>query len=778
LIPGWARAIYATDQFFFVAGVAEGAVLRAFDISDPHGAIVAAGEMTMPGNVVDKLNMDLRGTTFTAVSTGWRTDASGGSPFSQVATFSLADPQHPVALGTLEGPPGEDLFTTRFDGTRLYLVTMVGRGDPLAIIDLSNPAQPTLLGRVELPGNFTVIQPLGDRLLATGLVNSLPVLDLYDVGNPAAPALLTRVSLGQSAHWMSTHDVFDPKAFNVIPESNLILLPVANSGAGGQPDLVQVIDLLPDSLVKRGVIPRPFSPHGAGLKGGRILSVSAYELLTVNADDRDHPAITGDLDIAWPVDRTFLLGPWLIELGGNVAGNSVPAATVAPAGDPDGAASTLPLPNADIEGAAVRGGVLYVLQAATNYRTITWANSTYTAQVIDGTNLTLSTIDVSHLPAVKLLGQCTIQRATANYPADLKPLWVNDRTLIFSGRNIRYMSPPVNNLNASPLTANAGASSTTSGGNSVFSQYLRIGNGFELFAYDVTSSNQPKLASHFTFGDMEPWIVGEPLAGQDTVYFSYQAPSLFRLNPQSLPPGAIDPANRHFLKRIDYSHSAAPVMAEAAVTIPGELRALAGQGTLLYTVGPLLHADGALDGPGSAVQASRFDGATAYLLDQLPLASVTQPFLVSGDAFLLLHPEPARLWHRDEKTGFPSSTPNPAVTTLDTWSLGDDGKFSQAASLTLTHELSLGELNNLGVLRNNDPSVRLLDLTDPLHPVDFGIRPVDYNGASSLDHADGGAHRGLWLPVGPNGVNVDRCAAKRFATTFSPTREIRRANTP
>jgi hypothetical protein len=74
--------------------------------------------------------------------------------------------------------------------------------------------------------------------------------------------------------------------------------------------------------------------------------------------------------------------------------------------------------------------------------------------------------------------------------------------------------------------------------------------------------------------------------------------------------------------------------------------------------------------------------------------------------------------------------------------------------LTLSHELSLGQVNALGVLRSSDRTVRLLDLSNPLNPSDLGIYPVEANGGSSLGNAAGDAKRGLWLPVGQNGVDV------------------------
>ena len=84
--------------------------------------------------------------------------------------------------------------------------------------------------------------------------------------------------------------MWNEKAFSVLPEAGLILVP--NSGWNSESGLasqVQLIDLGATSLTLRGVINQPFEPRRATVFENRILSISSHELLTVNAADRDHP---------------------------------------------------------------------------------------------------------------------------------------------------------------------------------------------------------------------------------------------------------------------------------------------------------------------------------------------------------------------------------------------------------------------------------------------------------------------------------------------------------
>ncbi len=773
-VGGWSNAVYATDEYFFVAGenlyltgeIGSSSAVKAFDISDATGVIVAAGQVSVPGNVFDKFKMDQTGTTLTVVSAGWHQQGDIWQSFSTVSTFSLADPQNPVALGTLDGPIGEQLYATRFDGQRLYMVTSRNNWDPLAIIDLSQPEQPTLLGSVELAGYSTYIQPLGDRLVTIGLVMEKPTVELYDVSDATAPRLVSSISLGTSGSWTSSEATWDEKAFNVLPESNLILMPISSyDPTGGFSGGVQLIDLLPTGLVKRGTVQHQFYPRRAGLHGTRILSIASNELLTVDATDRDHPVITADLDIAWPVDRTFLMGSYLLELGGDTWGNSVPSLTVTPKDAPDTAVATLALPNATIRAASLRDGVLYVLQGVPQLRFYPLVAVATASAPATPPAMTLSAIDVSHLPAVKLLGQVAVDRTGLDFFSELRPLWVNDRTLIFFTQSYRSWEwpGPIRPL-AVATTANAGATlslAKTTSTNAVSTAimapiwYWFGGNSTQLIAFDVTLPTQPKFGSVLNLGQTNGSDFGTPLAANDTVYVGYKVlpTKIADTNPQ--PAGSANPVNRYFLKLIDYSDSSAPVVADDGVNLPGDLRALGRQGTLLYTVGRQMKIeDGSLIGTGCVLQASSFDGAAAHLLDQIPLQSIAQPFLVSGANLLVLNPQPAQTILFDTAAGYSGWSPNPASTTLDAWSLGDNGKFSQGTSLTLGHELSLGQVQTLGVLRSNDRNIRFLDLSDFTKPLDLGVSTVELNGYSSLENADGNALDGLFLPLGAYGVDV------------------------
>jgi hypothetical protein len=87
----------------------------------------------------------------------------------------------------------EQIFATRFIGDRGYVVTF-RQTDPLFVIDLSDAADPRVVGELHIPGFSNFLFPLdADHLFAIGrdateqgVVQGL-ALQIFDVSNPAAP---------------------------------------------------------------------------------------------------------------------------------------------------------------------------------------------------------------------------------------------------------------------------------------------------------------------------------------------------------------------------------------------------------------------------------------------------------------------------------------------------------------------------------------------------------------------------------------------------------------
>jgi hypothetical protein len=159
-------------------------------------------------------NGDLRVITFTG-TIGWATpaDAAGSTPPSPALLTVLrerASDQTLQPLATLPnsrrpellGKVGEQLHAVRFDGARGYLVTF-RTIDPLYVLDLQDPADPKIVGALEVPGFSDQLFPLDGGLLLgvgrdttpAGRIGGVKV-GLFDVSDPTNPKPLQSVTLG------------------------------------------------------------------------------------------------------------------------------------------------------------------------------------------------------------------------------------------------------------------------------------------------------------------------------------------------------------------------------------------------------------------------------------------------------------------------------------------------------------------------------------------------------------------------------------------------------
>ncbi len=397
------NAISATDRFLFVAvsgsqspkageniptwSLAGAQSVILFDISDPNGNVQQLSHLTTAGLVADKFKMHVRGDVLSVVSQkqahwefvtnskdqgiDWQRSILHPS-VTQLETFSLAQPTAPVRLGHLPIITNETVYATRYDGDRAYVVTF-RQIDPLWIIDLSDPSNPTIQGELKVPGWSTYIHPMGDRLIAMGQENwGQPSVSLYDVEDAHSPKLLHRVALGKWA-WSEANQ--DEKAFKVFAEAGMVLLPWSGQRDSTKTEPsgtffqgMQLLDFTRDTLQLRGVIEHHFQARRATLLQNRILSISGTELITADYTDRDHPTIKATLDLAPQIDHAFPLGNHLISVT-EASGSRPPQIHRSLKAKPDTFLSTLSLSNHPLVGVELRGDRLYVIQKeADQYR--------------------------------------------------------------------------------------------------------------------------------------------------------------------------------------------------------------------------------------------------------------------------------------------------------------------------------------------------------------------------------------------------------------------------
>lgn len=132
----------------------------------------------------------------------------------------------------------EQIQSVRFLGPRAYVVTF-RRVDPLFVLDLSTPAQPKLLGAVEIPGFSEYMHPLDATHLLTigknadtsGRTTGLQ-LQIFDVADGTKPVLAQRFSYAAGEYGQSEAE-YDHKAFTYFDDKKLLAFPYYAYGTTG-----------------------------------------------------------------------------------------------------------------------------------------------------------------------------------------------------------------------------------------------------------------------------------------------------------------------------------------------------------------------------------------------------------------------------------------------------------------------------------------------------------------------------------------------------------------
>jgi alpha-tubulin suppressor-like RCC1 family protein len=435
-------AIAATDRFLFLADnqldynaspYVWRPVIHLIDISSPDGTMKLLSKLTPAGQVKDKFKLNLNGDVLTVVSEKW-----GGTTL--VETFTLANPAAPGKLGSLKLIDNESLFATRFHGNLLYAVTFQ-RIDPLWVVDLSDPTQPKITGELQIPGVSTYLYPMDGRLVAIGWENTAGwqvKVSLFDVHDPAKPALLSRVAVGDTYSHSEANS--DEKAFSVLPEIGLVLVPFSSWSTNGAFQGVQLIDLSRDSLALRGRIAHDVPARRATVYRDRVLSISGRELLSVDATDRDRPVVRASIPLSWPVDQVFLKGQYVLELDRAWRGDSTPLVRVAATADPNRWLGEMSLTNLPLLGATLQQDRLYVLHGKAAQVQWQWDSKNQTNLPLS-TNLgvyALTILDLSRLPELTVAGQ--VQAPTADeFWGDWTAIWPKPDLLVWKTTGSYFM---------------------------------------------------------------------------------------------------------------------------------------------------------------------------------------------------------------------------------------------------------------------------------------------------------------------------------------------------
>lgn len=190
----------------------------------------ANGEV--PGRLLNRFSMDEYDDNFRVATTTGYVSRGGGSAKNQVYVMDM----NLDVKGKLEDiAPGERIYSARFMGNRLYLVTFK-KVDPFFVIDLSTPEEPRILGELKIPGYSDYLHPYdenhiiglgkdtieassGDFAWYQGV--KLALFDVTDVSNPKE---ISKYVIGERG--TNSPALRDPHAFLFSLKKNLLVIPV------------------------------------------------------------------------------------------------------------------------------------------------------------------------------------------------------------------------------------------------------------------------------------------------------------------------------------------------------------------------------------------------------------------------------------------------------------------------------------------------------------------------------------------------------------------------
>ncbi|MGH9138168.1 MAG: beta-propeller domain-containing protein [Acidimicrobiales bacterium] len=205
----------------------------------------------------------------------------------------------------------ETIQGVRFVGDVAYVVTFL-QTDPFWVIDLADPANPTVVGELAIPGFSAYLHPLADgRVVGFGPDGAGSVsARLFDVTDPTNPAVLDEIALGDDSPI-----VWDAHAY-VTLDGDRFAVPVSD-----WPDVSGCVDVpVPERPTPEPLpdIP-PIEPDGSsicepvlsgGLSGAVVLGLANDRLVEVERASVETDGSVSAERVVLAPDGTWLLLSW------------------------------------------------------------------------------------------------------------------------------------------------------------------------------------------------------------------------------------------------------------------------------------------------------------------------------------------------------------------------------------------------------------------------------------------------------------------------------------
>ena len=192
--------------------------------------LVLEAETKIPGMIINQFSLDEYNGNLRIAVTKYNNNSSEDTSNN----LYILDSKLSV-IGSIENmAEGEKIYSVRFMGNKGYIVTFK-QVDPLFVINLSNPINPSVVGELKIPGYSSYLHPYDENhIIGIGYnttetsygstVNDGIKLSMFDVSNPTNPVEMFNTVIGDKH--TNTSATYDHKAVMFSKEKNIIAIPI------------------------------------------------------------------------------------------------------------------------------------------------------------------------------------------------------------------------------------------------------------------------------------------------------------------------------------------------------------------------------------------------------------------------------------------------------------------------------------------------------------------------------------------------------------------------
>ncbi len=232
ILLGASSTLYVSMNNIYLTFPVWGGGVGDFQRTSIHRIRIAGDEITpvasgeVPGMVLNQFSMDEHNGYFRVATT-----VHGEKPINKVYVLNSA---LDITGSTPDLAPGETIYSARFMGGRCYLVTFRSV-DPLFVIDLSDPYNPTVLGELKITGYSSYLHPYDENhIIGIGKETVAErddfawyqglKISLFDVSDVNKPREISKYEIGDRG--TDSPVLWDHKAFLFDRSRNLLVIPV------------------------------------------------------------------------------------------------------------------------------------------------------------------------------------------------------------------------------------------------------------------------------------------------------------------------------------------------------------------------------------------------------------------------------------------------------------------------------------------------------------------------------------------------------------------------